>query len=379
MASPLNINWNSQETEWLMASDKKTHEVFLTAKAKAPSLLAHIWLQSSGTSGKQKWVALSKQAILTSAQSVNTWIQSNAQDVWWLGIPSYHVGGLSILARAFLSHSKVVNSSSEKWSIKSFITDIEKHKVSLISLVPTQVFDLVEQKIKAPSSVRAVFVGGGALAQDLYEKAQSLSWPILCTFGMTETCSQIACHPLNKMMKTSDFLVLPHAEVKKMNGLLAIRSSSLLTGQLERSSGDWQWVDPKKDGWLLTEDLVELNRDLLCVKGRQTNSVKVLGELVQVEEVELSFRNFVLDKNPSLLEQSDFIVSSVPDARQENALALFVESKNFSWNKWLKSLSEFNQLQKGPWRIDRIAWITQLPRNEMGKIQRQQFKKQFYA
>lgn len=375
----ISIQWDSEETYWLIAEDKATSEVFLSAKHAAPELPGHIWLQSSGTSGKQKWVALSKKAILASAEAVNQWISSTNKDIWWLGISSYRVGGLAILARAFLSESNVVYSTSDKWSVFSLLKDIDNHKITLISLVPTQIYDLISLKISPPASVRVVFVGGGFLAQDLYDQALALGWPLLCTFAMTEASSQIACHSLTSPMKTSEFLILPHMEVKNSSEGMLVRSSALLSGQLERTKEKaWKWVDPKKDGWLHTEDLIELDEGLLRLKGRQTNSVKILGELVQIEEVEVNFRNFVLQKNPALLEKSDFIISPTPDARQENALALFVEGEKFYWQSWMQSISDYNQKQKGPWRIDRIAWIGELPRNEMGKVQRQEFKAQFY-
>ncbi len=369
MEKTVNIDWKSEEIYWLGGD----------SLSNAPSLPSHLWLRSSGTSGKQKWVALSKQAILASAKSVNEWINSKDQDVWWLGLPTYHVGGLSILARAYLSKAKVVHSSVEKWSTKYFIQDLETHKVTLLSLVPTQVYDLVSANTKAPSSVRAVFVGGGALSQDLYDQAKQLGWPLLCTFGMTETCSMIACHKPNQPMKTSEFLILPHAEVKTCGGTAWIQSLSLLTGQMERSeNGPWQWLDPKKEGWLPTEDLIELKDRLLILKGRQTNSVKILGELVQIEEVENSFREFLMQINPLLLSKVQFVVSPIPDMRQENGLAVFIEGAEFSWKSWMHSISAYNKMRQGPWRIERIACVQQLPRNAMGKVQRQQLKEQFY-
>lgn len=363
MDKALKIDFQNDETYWLNGDPIED----------APYLPGHIWLKSSGTSGKQKWVALSKKAILASAQSVNTWIHSTQEDVWWLGLPTYHVGGLAILARASLSGAKITQASSAKWDPEALIKDIEQHKVTLLSLVPTQIYDLVQKKRTAPKSVRVVFVGGGALAQDLYEQAKQLGWPLLCTFGMTETSSMIACHRPENEMKTSEFFILPHAEVKAVDQVMWVKAPSLLTGQLERSGeGPWQYTDPKKDGWLPTEDLIELKDDRVILKGRQSNSVKVLGELVQIEEVENNFRNFVMQINPALLDKYQITLSSVPDARQENALALFIEGKTFSWKLWMQSLSQFNQTQQGPWRIDRMAWVKQLPRNAMGKVQRQQ-------
>lgn len=367
------INWESEETHWLGGERLPT----------APNLKAHLWLRSSGTSGKQKWVALSKQALLVSAKSVNQWIVSNEQDIWWLGLPTYHVGGLAVLARAYLSKAKVVHSSNIKWNTTDFIKDLETYKITLLSLVPTQVYDLVAEKLSAPKSVRTVFVGGGALAQDLYEQARKLGWPLLCTFGMTETCSMIACHKLSQSMKTSEFFILPHVEVKSLEETLWIKSPALLTGQMEKQSStadaDFRYIDPKKDGWLPTEDLIELKDRLLILKGRQTNSVKILGELVQIEEVENNFRNFIMQLNPTLLEKCQFVVGPVADARQENILTLFIESHSCSWTSWKQSLSAYNQTQQGPWRIGPIAWVQQLPRNAMGKVLRQELKQQFYS
>ena len=366
----MTINWLNDETYWLGGEKLES----------APNLLGHLWLRSSGTSGKQKWVALSKKALLASAKTVNEWIHSSEKDVWWLGLPTYHVGGLSILARAYLSKAKVVHAGQSKWNATQFIQDIESNKVTLLSLVPTQVYDLIVEKIKAPKTVRVVLVGGGALSQDLYDQAKQLGWPLLCTFGMTETCSMIACHKANQIMKTSEFFILPHANAKSSDGVLWIQGESLLTGQMEKQSdSQWHWVDPKKEGWLPTEDLIELKDRLLILKGRQTNSVKILGVLVQIEEVENSFRDFLMQVNPLLLSKVQFVVSPVPDARQENGLAVFIEGSQFSWKSWMQSISAFNKTQQGPWRIERLAYVQQLPRNAMGKVLRQELKQQFYA
>ena len=64
-----------------------------------------VWLLSSGTQSVDeiKAIALSIEAILQSAKAVNKHLRATAKDRWLLTLPFYHIGGLSIFARAHLS------------------------------------------------------------------------------------------------------------------------------------------------------------------------------------------------------------------------------------------------------------------------------------
>ena len=75
-------------------------------------------------------------------------------------MPTFHVAGLSILARSYLSGGACF-SYGKKWNAEDFLLFLKEHKITLSSLVPAQVYDLVKAQIKAPSHLRAVVVGGG--------------------------------------------------------------------------------------------------------------------------------------------------------------------------------------------------------------------------
>src|SRR5687768_11733428 len=139
-------------------------------------LRAHVWLATSGTSGALKLTALSKKALLASAASVNRHLQSDSKDVWCCVLPTFHVGGLGIYARALLSGARVI---TEGWDPVRFGANPE---ISLASLVPAQVADLVRLGVRAPRSIRAVIVGGGALGTGLYAQAGELGWPVLPSY-----------------------------------------------------------------------------------------------------------------------------------------------------------------------------------------------------
>ena len=172
-------------------------------KASAPDLADHFWIATSGSSGRPKLVALSREALLASAEAVNRHLESGPSDVWVNVLPLFHVGGLSILARAERSGARVAGnldtSALPPWDPREFLDLLEREKATLTSLVPTQVHDLAARELRPPASLRAVLVGGARLTRDLYQAARGLGWPLLPTYGSTELASQAATAELSSL------------------------------------------------------------------------------------------------------------------------------------------------------------------------------------
>ena len=78
-----------------------------------------IWLKTSGTEmsqqGEHKLVALKKEAILHAAKSVNEFFNLNKKDKWLNTLPHFHIGGIAIYARSYLSGSEVIDFSYHAW------------------------------------------------------------------------------------------------------------------------------------------------------------------------------------------------------------------------------------------------------------------------
>ena len=228
-------DWESSSTEILL-NPAATRELQEGSEKLSliPGFPRHVWLATSGSVNGPKWVALSKQAILNSAKAVNDNLHSTARDIWLNSLPAFHVGGLGIWARSFLSGATVIETKMLKWNPHQFVQLISETQATLSSLVPAQVYDLVSQKLQSPTTLRATLVGGGFLNTSLYQDAKLLGWPLLPCYGMTETASQIATanfdHPSLK--------ILPHAEVKiNAEGLICIKSSSLFSAYAIPSQG----------------------------------------------------------------------------------------------------------------------------------------------
>ncbi|HEX2833450.1 MAG TPA: AMP-binding protein [Thermoanaerobaculia bacterium] len=333
----MDIDWLSDESHVLLnprmpADERARLESFVM------DLPGHIWLATSGTTGALKLTGLSKQAMLASAAAVNRRLQSDRNDVWLGVLPTFHVGGLGIHARAFLSGARVVR----EW------TD----DVTLASLVPALVSDLVHTQAKPPRSLRAVVVGGGALSEELYRSAKELGWTLLPSYGMTETASQVATAVPN----SPELLLLDHVEARmEEDGRLAFRGASLFTGYATEGG----FVDPKREGWFITEDLGSLEDSVLRIAGRRGDFIKIGGESVDLAR---------LDAILFAIAGRHAALAPVFDARLGQVLHLCVDT---SVDGELVAAA-FNDRVHPFERARQVHRVPEIPRSSLGKLLRKE-------
>jgi O-succinylbenzoic acid--CoA ligase len=318
--------------------------------SRAVTLEGHVWIATSGTSGALKLTALSKEALLASAAGVNLHLDAGADDAWCCVLPTFHVGGLGIHARALLAGSRVV---SIEWDARRFAELCASEGIAFSALVPAQVSDLARQRLAAPRSLRAIVVGGGALADPLFEEVRALGWPLLRSYGMTECCSQVATATY-----TSDELqVLPHLDVRTVDdGRLAIRGASLLTGYALFENDAARFVDPKVDGWFVSEDLGTAEGRVLRVGGRRGEFVKIGGESVDLKRLDR-----ILDE---VLRATggDAGVFAVADERLGSVIHLAVTGEG---------IAEAFEARVLPFERPRVVHrVADLPRSPLGKLLR---------
>src|SRR5207244_3174402 len=122
----------------------------------------------------------------------------------------------------FLNGAKMFTTSG-KWHVFQFHSFLIDSKATLTALVPTQVHDLVANKLRSPKTLRAVIVGGGSLNSELYDEARALGWPVMPSYGMTECASQIATANL----KSPSLNILPHLTIKIVENKICIKGESL--------------------------------------------------------------------------------------------------------------------------------------------------------
>lgn len=332
-----------------------------------PELDGHVLFQTSGSTGNPKWIALSKSALLLSAACVNRHLQVTEDSRWGLALPLHHVGGFGVAARAFEAACEM-KIFPGRWNAAAFQEWLGKSKVTHTSLVPTQVHDLIAANLNAPATLKAIVVGGGRLAEEQGKAARSLGWPVLASYGMTEACSQIATQTPDLLDSPYQIGNIPLLDIWNARsddeGILEISGPALFSGSLIRMDGGWNYVARSSD-WHRTSDRVRVDAGSLSPLGRADNIVKVLGELVDPEEIEREIAGCPEGK----LTPGTFAVVALPDERAEHRLIPIFEN-TVDHNLVLNVLSWYQSHALGYRRLQPPIFVEIIPRNELGKIQR---------
>lgn len=357
--------WTSDANHVAVNPHRPADAQGLAESALELGLMGMCLFQTSGSEGRPKWVALTKEAFLLSAQAVNAHFEVTNADRWLIALPEHHVGGFAIHARAYVSNSTVIKDGLS-WRPETFVGTCLSEKITLVSIVPTQVFDLVRHQLHAPDHLRAAVVGGGALSPTLAQAALALGWPIFESYGMTEAASQIATqeYPRKNFVSGSQTLtVLPHWQVRTdRSGRLVICGDSLARfSVIGNVDGQWSWQSVGEA--FVTRDIVSLKtcggRTYLSFIGRESGFVKILGELVHLAPLQSKLDSLSLVHGLVLPP----VIATVPDPRSESRLILVTECEMGAG-----LLEIYNQSAEPLCQLKAVVRVPNIPRTAMGKI-----------
>jgi O-succinylbenzoic acid--CoA ligase len=325
-------------------------------------LSSSVVLATSGSTGDFKFVVLSKKALLVSAKAVVEHCGMTGADVSLAGLSGFHVGGLGIFARAWLTGGIVIDASHRKWDRRGqwFADLIREHRVTQTSMTPTHLHDLVSHQVAAPDSLRCVLLGGGSMNPHLIAAGRDLGWPVRVSYGMTEAGSQIATATGTEI----DWLpVLPcwNARVGE-DGRLAISGEALFSGYAFQEAGNWRYETATGgENWFTTGDRCELREGKLRFIGRADDLVKISGELVSLGRVEAHATALAQERG------AEAAVLAVPHSRRENELVVVIEESAGDRGEFLKSLNRrLDRIEA----IHRVEVVPEIPRTGIGKLDR---------
>jgi o-succinylbenzoate---CoA ligase len=254
-----------------------------------PGAVAAI-LFTSGTSGRPKGAQLTFGNFAAAADASRARLHSGERDRWLLSLPLYHVGGLAMVVRVACDRSALVLMTPER-DTDDIARALVSERVTLASLVPTQLHRLLETDFRAPPSLRMILIGGAAATPELVARAVERGIPIATTYGMTEATSQIATLRPDQVAgkpgcvgRALDGLALRIVDASGADcppgtiGAIHIAGPTVMRGYLG--------ADPV-DGWFDTGDLGyrDSDSDLWLVQ-RRVDLIISGGENVYPSEVE---------------------------------------------------------------------------------------------
>ena len=315
---------------------------------------AHTLMFTSGTTGAPKPVELTYANHLASARASAANLGVEAGDRWLCPLPVHHVGGLAILLRSAIYGTAAI--VHERFETEAVRRSLESGEATLVSLVATQLRRLAEDGLESAPALRAALLGGGPVPPDLLAWAAERGLPVLQTYGMTETASQVA--------------TLSAAEALAAGG----RGSAgrALHGVELRIEGEEREVLVRgpmvshgalaPDGWLHTGDRGALDPDgHLWIEGRLDDTVVTGGENVAVVEVEEA-----LQAHRAVVEAA---VVGRPDPEWGQAVVAYVVLDPALAEPTDAELVAHARERLAPHKAPKeIHRVTDLPRTESGKL-----------
>lgn len=240
-------------------------------------------IHTSGTTGTPRAAILTRAAMEASALASEANLGWRDDDCWMLCMPLAHVGGLSILTRCLVARRCVALEA--QFDVPHFIERMRAQRATLVSLVPTMLTRLLDEHPgwAGGGSLRAILLGGAAAAPSLVERATERRLPVLVTYGLTETCSQVTTTPYALRFASAAHGVgvpLPDIDVRVRDGRIEVRGPVVMQRY-------WDESPRAPDAWLDTGDLGEFDRDgFLHVHARRHDLIVTGGENVYPVEVE---------------------------------------------------------------------------------------------
>jgi O-succinylbenzoic acid--CoA ligase len=293
-----------------------------------------------------------------SARAVNQHLGVDAQSVWGLCLPWWHVGGFGVLARAFQAQCGYAL-YTEKWQALGAVAWLRDKRVTHVSMVPTQLHDIVQARCLAPPSLRELVIGGGKMAADLAARARELGWPVRASYGMTEAGSQIATEL--PMSGSDDLRILPCWRVRTTAaGGIEIAGEALFHGQWHRENDQWHY-QARSGEWYATQDMGQTDGVTLRMMHRSDSLVKVLGELVNPLAIEEAL---VTEGLP----MGRVVILAVPDERRQHDLWLIHE--NLDVAQVQRVVDAYHRQCAGFAKLQRVISVPNFPRSDLGKILR---------
>ena len=305
---------------------------------------------TSGTTGEPKPVGLTDANHEASALGIAWALGVGPHDRWLCPLPLWHVGGLNILIRSAVYGTTAV--LHDGFDVARVRESIESGEATLVSLVATMLRRLVDTGLSEWPELRGALVGGGPVPRGLLEWAAEEGFPLLQTYGMTETCSQVATLAAEEALSHAGSAgrPLPGVELRIGDGgEILVRGEMVAPGAADA------------EGWLHTGDRGRVDeRGFLYVEGRLDDMIVTGGENVAAAEVEDA-----LLLHPAV---ADAAVGGRPDPEWGEAVVAFVVvARDVSDAELLDHCRARLAGFKVPKAVERRA---ELPRNAYGKLRR---------
>ncbi|MEC5210542.1 long-chain acyl-CoA synthetase [Psychrobacter sp. PL15] len=343
---------------------------------------------TGGTTGLPKGVILTQRNIVAAGLQSEAWyrpVTSNINEVYInmiMALPLYHTYAFMLSLLSMRSGYTFILVPNPR-DMPGFIKTLSKQPFHIFPGVNTMFKELLDQpqfKQLNFTSLRISQAGGMAATEQTAARwLEVTGCPMIEGWGMTEglavgTANVVTDRKFNATIgipgPSVDVIVIDEDNERvgaHQSGEMCIKGPNVTSGYFNRDNSD----SFTKDGYFRTGDIVSMDeRGYITLLDRKKDMVLVSGFNVYPNEVEL----VMLDCDGIV----DCALIGIPDERQGEAVKIYIVRTDNEVTK--ETVKEFALDNLTGYKCPRyIEFVTELPKNNTGKMLRQKLREQHLA
>ena len=348
-----------------------------------------VQLFTSGTTAAPKAAILRHSNLLGYILGSVEFASADERDAALVVVPPYHIAGISALMSSIYAGRRIVMLPA--FSPAGWLALVESEKVTNAFVVPTMLGRIIAELQKSPvevGSLRAIAYGGGKMPLEVIQKALALfpATGFTNAYGLTETSSTIA------LLGPDDHRAALDSDDPKVRARLTSLGQALPTVEIEIRDEDGRPLPPGQageiyvrgdqvsgeykeksalveGGWFPTRDAGYIDEDgYIFLSGRADDVIVRGGENMSPGEIE-----DVLLTHPAI---ADACACAVPSVEWGEAVGVALVLREGHSQPAENEIKELVRARLRSSRVpEKVAFVAELPYNEMGKLLRREVKK----
>ncbi|MBP8308391.1 MAG: malonyl-CoA synthase [Burkholderiaceae bacterium] len=364
----------------LLAAAAGQSDEFTPVRRRAGDLAAILY--TSGTTGRSKGAMLSHGNLSSNALTLHQYWRWRRGDVLLHALPIFHVHGLFVA-----SHGALLSGSKMIWMNRFDPAAVVRHlpRATVFMGVPTMYVRLLDHPAfdaGCAANMRLFISGSAPLLPDTFKQFEArIGQRILERYGMSETAMLTSNSYDGNRIAGTVGLPLPGVSVRVVGESGELCAAGEIGG-IEVSGpnvfgGYWQMPEKTReeftaDGWFRTGDVGKWDANgYLSIVGRSKDLIISGGYNVYPKEIES-----YLDEMPGVFESAVIGVAHRDFGEAVTAVVVAQPGASLDEAALIAELKGRIAAFKVP---KRIHVVPELPRNQMGKVQKNLLRDRFGA
>ncbi len=351
---------------------------------------------TSGTTGVPKGVMLSHNSFSSYILANVAPVDPDVDESNILTVPLYHIAGIQSMMSAIYGGRTIV--IQRQFEPADWMRLVQEERANRAMMVPTMLKMLLDHEDFSQydlSSLEVITYGAAPMPVEVIKEAiQKLPGTrFINAFGQTETASTITMLPPEahditggspeemeiKLKRLSSIgKPLDDVEVRIVDedgndahqgnvGEIIARGQRLMKGYWNREDATRETL---RNGWLYTGDLGYFDDEgYIFLAGRAKDFIKRAGEMISPEEVEQ-----ILQSHPAVDEAA---IIGVPDVYWGERVMAVVVTRSGQEVTGDELIEYCHQRLASYKRPESVVFISELPRNPMGKVVKRQLRESY--